>query len=62
MAQNHGGASHHSYFTAARVAQPTGRPMIQRLVHLTLHQRFITVTLVLLLTPGGIVAFHGLPI
>jgi cobalt-zinc-cadmium resistance protein CzcA len=36
--------------------------MIQRLVGFALHQRFITLALALLLTVGGIVSFHRLPI
>src|SRR5215470_4163405 len=36
--------------------------MIQRVVHFALHQRFITLALALLLTVGGIVSFHRLPI
>ncbi len=36
--------------------------MIQRLVHFALHQRFITLAMALLLTVGGIVSFHRLPI
>jgi heavy metal efflux system protein len=36
--------------------------MIARLVAFALHQRFITLALALLLTAGGIVSFHRLPI
>ena len=36
--------------------------MIDRLVHFALHQRFITLALALLLTAGGVVSFHRLPI
>jgi len=36
--------------------------VIHRLVHFALHQRFITLALALLLTAGGIVSFHRLPI
>ncbi len=36
--------------------------MIQRLVHFALHQRFVTLALALLLTAGGIVSWHRLPI
>jgi len=36
--------------------------MITRLVAFALHQRFITLALALLLTAGGIVAYHRLPI
>src|SRR5438132_831992 len=36
--------------------------MIARLVAFALHQRFVTLALALLLTAGGIVAFHRLPI
>src|SRR5436309_13832817 len=36
--------------------------MITRLVAFPLHQRFITLALALLLTVGGIVAYHRLPI
>jgi heavy metal efflux system protein len=36
--------------------------VIDRLVHFALHQRFITLALALLLTAGGVVSFHRLPI
>src|SRR5438105_5841806 len=36
--------------------------MIARLVAFALHQRFVTLALALLLTAGGIVSFHRLPI
>ena len=36
--------------------------MISRLVTFALHQRFITVALTLLLTIGGMIAYHRLPI
>jgi cobalt-zinc-cadmium resistance protein CzcA len=36
--------------------------VIPRLVHFALHQRFITLAMALLLTVGGIVSFHRLPI
>src|SRR5437016_13449613 len=36
--------------------------MIARVVAFALHQRFVTLALALLLTAGGIVSFHRLPI
>ncbi|OLC57550.1 MAG: hypothetical protein AUH76_18875 [Candidatus Rokubacteria bacterium 13_1_40CM_4_67_11] len=36
--------------------------MITRLVAFALHQRFITLALALLLTVGGIISYHRLPI
>src|SRR5438128_8732009 len=36
--------------------------MIERLIRFSLHQRFIILALAVLLTIGGIVAFHRLPI
>src|SRR5215510_442002 len=36
--------------------------MITRIVAFALHQRFITLALLLLLTIGGIISFHRLPI
>ena len=36
--------------------------MIARLIAFALHQRFITLALALLLTVGGIVSWHRLPI
>ena len=36
--------------------------MIARLVAFALHQRFITLALALLLTIGGVISFHRLPI
>src|SRR5258707_5453843 len=36
--------------------------MIARIIAFALHQRFVTLALVLLLIAGGIIAFHRLPI
>jgi cobalt-zinc-cadmium resistance protein CzcA len=36
--------------------------VIQRLVHFALHQRFVTLAMALLLTVGGIVSWHRLPV
>src|SRR5215469_15343957 len=45
-----------------RCPHPADCPMIQGLVSFALHQRFITLAMALLLTVGGIVSFHRLPI
>src|SRR5205814_1165910 len=47
---------------AARDGPRKATVMIARVVAFALHQRFITLALALLLTAGGIVSFHRLPI
>src|SRR5881296_2058310 len=53
---------HPGYACVVRVSPRKATVMIARVVAFALHQRFITLALALLLTAGGIVSFHRLPI